>query len=233
MEAIVLAGGLGTRLRSVIADLPKPMAPIANKPFLWYLLSYLSQYDIQKVVLAVGYRYEMIQAFFGDRFAGVEINYAVEEEPLGTGGGIRRALDQINGDTVLILNGDTFFAVDFAELANIHSSQSADLTLALKPMSNFERYGNVVTIATKVIGFEEKKMLKSGNINGGVYLMNTNLFERLGFGEKFSFEKDFLEKYLTQLNFQALISNSYFIDIGVPKDYLTAQTELPGRVREK
>jgi D-glycero-alpha-D-manno-heptose 1-phosphate guanylyltransferase len=232
VEAIILAGGLGTRLRSMITDLPKPMAPIANKPFLWYLLSYLSQYDIQKVVLSVGYKYEMIQAFFGDRFAGMEINYAIEEEPLGTGGGIRRALDQTNGDTVLILNGDTFFAVDFAELANVHSSQNADLTLALKPMINFDRYGNVVTVATRVIGFEEKKLFKSGNINGGVYLMNANLFERLGFGEKFSFEKDFLEKYIMQLNFQALISNAYFIDIGIPEDYLIAQTELPGRVRK-
>lgn len=231
MEAIILAGGMGKRLRSVITDLPKPMAPIAGNPFLWYLLSYLNKYPIQKAILSVGYRYEMIQAFVGKRFAGMEIDYAVEEAPLGTGGGIRLALTKVNSERVLILNGDTFFSVDFMELAALHVSQNADLTLALKPMSHFERYGNVITDGTRITGFEEKKATNSGKINGGVYLMNTNLLDDFGIGEKFSFENDFLEKYVTRLNFQGLISETYFIDIGVPEDYLTAQMELPGKVK--
>jgi D-glycero-alpha-D-manno-heptose 1-phosphate guanylyltransferase len=233
VEAIILAGGLGTRLRSVIADLPKPMAPIAGKPFLWYLLSYMSSFDIQKVILSVGYQYEIIQASFGHRFAGMEIQYAVEEEPLGTGGGIRHALKKVHGERVLIVNGDTFFAVDFSELAKTHSARNADLTLSLKPMMNFNRYGNVVTAETRVIGFQEKQPTQSGLINGGIYLMNSHLFDELALHERFSFEKDFLEKFVRTRNFQAFISDGYFIDIGVPEDYLAARQELQNKLNVK
>jgi D-glycero-alpha-D-manno-heptose 1-phosphate guanylyltransferase len=226
MEAIILAGGLGTRLQSIIGDLPKPMAPVGGKPFLWYLLSSLGKCFIKRVILAVGYKYRVIQEYFGTRFAALDIDYSVEEEPLGTGGGIRRALNKVTGPQTLILNGDTFFDIDYSKLFDIHLDQKVDLTIALKPMWDFDRYGNVLTINSRVVGFEEKKEMKFGNINGGVYLINTNVFADLDLGAKFSFEKDFLEKYVERLNFYAYISDSYFIDIGVPEDYYKAQIEL-------
>lgn len=230
MEAIILAGGLGTRLRSSIPDLPKPMAPIGGKPFLEFLLTYLGKYNIERVILSVGYKYEIIQENFGNRFADMMIDYAVEDEPLGTGGGIRRALNLVNGDTVLILNGDTFFAGDYAKLADIHYLSCADLTMALKPMNDCTwssgRYGRVLTDGTRVIGFAEKKQGISGNINSGVYIMDTQLLTRFNLTDKFSFEHDFLEKYTDRLNFHAWTMNAYFIDIGVPEDYHRAQREF-------
>lgn len=224
MESIILAGGLGTRLRSVIPELPKPMAPVAGRPFLWHLLSHLSKYNIHRVILSVGYKYELIQEYFGSRFGNIKIDYAVEEEPMGTGGGIRLALEKAKEDRIFIVNGDTFFAVDFNQLDAFHSSRLADLTMTLKPLRNFDRYGNVLTVNTRVIGFEEKRFASSGNINGGVYILNTQLFNQLDLGKKFSFETDFIEKYVSRLNFQAYISDTYFIDIGVPEDYQRAQS---------
>lgn len=227
MEAIILAGGLGTRLRSVIGDLPKPMAPIGDKPFLWYLLSSLDKYDVKRVILAVGYKYQGIQEFFGVRFGHLDIDYSVEEEPLGTGGGIRWAFNKVTGPQVLILNGDTFFHIDYSRLAEFHLSLKSDLTIALKPMLNFNRYGNVLTQKSRVVGFEEKNDMESGNINGGVYMANPDLFAGLDLGERFSFEKDFLERYVHQLNFHAYMTEGYFIDIGIPEDYRKAQCDVP------
>lgn len=235
MEAIILAGGMGDRLRKVIADRPKPMAPIGGKPFLYYLVSYLGQYNIERIILSVGYKYEIIQAYFGNRFANLIIDYAVEDEPLGTGGAIRRALDQVSGKTVLILNGDTFFAVNFNELAEEHAVSGAMLAMALKPFDNragVHRYGNVETDGPRIIGFTEKKPGFSGYINTGIYIINTQDFIQLNLSGKFSFEKDFLEKYVSRLHFHACLANAYFIDIGVPEDYYIAKKELPEKVRE-
>ena len=142
-EAIILAGGLGTRLKDVISDIPKPMAPIGQVPFLVFLFQYLKKYEIKKVILAVGYQHKVIEGYFGHVFKKIEIEYAVENEPLGTGGGIANALQKISGKEAFLLNGDTFFNVDLIRLYHHHKLTEADLTLSLKKKVNLERYGTV------------------------------------------------------------------------------------------
>ena len=145
MEVIILAGGLGTRLRSVVSEVPKGTAPIAGKPFLWYILKYLTKYNVSKVILSVGYLREVIFQWIDkvkDDFP-FSFDYAIEEEPLGTGGGIKLALEKVKNDDVVVLNGDTFFDVDFDNLLSCHKKGKKSITLALKPMTQFDRYGTV------------------------------------------------------------------------------------------
>lgn len=230
MDAIVLVGGLGTRLRSLITDVPKPMAPVGSVPFLDILLEKLLAHTIvDRVVLAVGYKREVVKNYFGDRVYNRKIVYAVEKSPLGTGGGILNALAHTRSREVLVLNGDTLFDVDIHSMVESHRQRQADLTLALKPMRDFSRYGTVGLEEDGCItGFEEKQYRREGLINGGVYLLNQTLFDGLPapLPHKFSFETDFLEVYLNQLRVYGFVSPSYFIDIGVPEDYRRAQKEL-------
>ena len=164
-EAIVLAGGFGTRLQTVVKEVPKPMAPVAGKPFLQYILDYLIAHKVTHVVLAVGYLRETIIDYFGDNYQSLSITYAVEENPLGTGGGILNACKQIKGDNVFVINGDTFFDVDLVELSAFHETNNALLTVALKNMKKFDRYGTVETDNDgRIVGFLEKKYLDEGFI---------------------------------------------------------------------
>jgi D-glycero-alpha-D-manno-heptose 1-phosphate guanylyltransferase len=227
-EAIILAGGLGTRLKGVIKDIPKPMAPIAGKPFLHYVFQYLTRFPIKKVILAVGYKYEAIEAVFGTSYLGIDIEYAIETEPLGTGGAIANALQHTTHDDVFLLNGDTFFDVDLNALYAHHQLSGSRLTLSLKPMKNFNRYGTVVLKGTQITAFNEKMPVAKGLINGGVYILNRALFSNPNLPAKFSFEKDIMEQGVLQFDMQAYFSDGYFIDIGIPEDYEKAQKELPG-----
>ncbi|HEX9652941.1 MAG TPA: nucleotidyltransferase family protein [bacterium] len=226
MEAIVLAGGLGTRLRSKVADRPKVMAEINKQPFLSYLLNYLSSNHVKRVVLATGYLHEQIEQFYGGKFKGLQIDYSVEEQPLGTGGAIKLALGKVGGDQVLILNGDTFFDINIDALLALHKKDVADITIALKAMRHISRYGIVKIQGTRVVNFEEKQMVDEGFINAGIYVAKKSLFDTLQLPDKFSLEEDFLKKFTAQLNMHAYISDAYFIDIGIPEDYQRAQTEL-------
>lgn len=226
-EAIVLAGGLGTRLQGVISDIPKPMAPINNKPFLEYLFHYLKQFPVQKVILAVGYKYESIEACFGSSYHGIAIEYAIEKEPLGTGGAIANAVKKASGNHVFLLNGDTFFNVDLAALQEQHLKNDSSITLSLKAMTHFDRYGTVELNGTRITAFNEKKPVASGFINGGVYALKKSLLNPSRLPEKFSFEKEILEQGLSNYTMEGFISRGYFIDIGIPEDYARAQTELP------
>lgn len=231
MEVIILAGGLGTRLRSVVSEVPKCMAPVAGKPFLWYLLKYLTRYDVSRVILSVGYLREVIFRWIdevGDEFP-FSFDYAVEEEPLGTGGGIKLALSKALTQDVVILNGDTFFDVDLMQLYDAHVIGKKAITLALKPMRRFERYGtvNMEPITGTILSFSEKKYCEEGLINGGVYVIRKNspIFE--GLGVKFSFETAVLEPQCARHQLLGVVQNGYFIDIGVPEDYQRAQEEMP------
>lgn len=157
MEAIILAGGLGTRLQKVVNDQPKSMAIINDKPFLEYLLNFLTGQGIQKVILSIGYKREMIQKYFMDRFKHLHISYAIEEEPLGTGGGILNALEQVEGDSVFALNGDSMFRVDMHAMQHLHLKTNADLTMALHYLEDTSRFGTVKIDSTKrVTGFFKK-----------------------------------------------------------------------------
>ena len=226
MEAVVLAGGLGTRLRTLVSDMPKPMAPVAGRPFLSYLLDYLVRQNIRKIILATGYKREKIYEYYGDSFKEAELIYSEEQEPLGTGGALKQALHYVTSADVFVLNGDTFFNVDLQELMGFHLENQAHVTLSLKEMNNFDRYGTVEVVNHRVVKFNEKKYTANGKINGGVYVVNAHCFDLVDLPSKFSFEVDFMQAYTDKLKIFAFESKGYFIDIGVPEDYLKAQSEL-------
>ncbi|EAK2629194.1 NTP transferase domain-containing protein [Campylobacter coli] len=214
MQAIVLAGGLGTRLRSMVQDLPKPMAPINGKPFLAFVLEYLKKQGITEIILSVSYKHELIQEYFKDEFHGVKIHYNIEKELLGTGGAIKDALKFVK-NKAYVLNGDTFFDVVLKKLILSNSK----ICIALKQMQNFDRYGTVnVDKQGFVTSFEEKIFKKQGLINGGIYLIKKDIFDGFNLEEKFSFE-EFLQKNYKSLKIQTQIFDNYFIDIGIPQDY--------------
>lgn len=234
MEVIILAGGLGTRLRSEVADLPKCMAPIGGKPFLEYILDYLNDggFGVSKVVLSVGYLRDIIMDWVNlnkNRYP-FNFEYAIEDEPAGTGGGIRMALAKCDSYVPVVLNGDTFFNIDLKKLVNLQLRYNPAISIALKPMSDFDRYGRVLTNANNHIveSFLEKAYCECGLINGGVYALNkSSLLEWMDvLPYKFSFEKDVLEKHVNGNKICGFEFKDYFIDIGVPEDYHKAQKEL-------
>jgi D-glycero-alpha-D-manno-heptose 1-phosphate guanylyltransferase len=227
MEAIVLAGGLGTRLRSVVSDLPKPMAPIGNKPFLEYILKYLQKNGVKRVILSVGYKWKTIKEYFGDKFDNIELVYSVEDEPLGTGGAIKKAMNQVRNSQVYIINGDTFFDVD---LKNLSLEDNSKLILSLKHMINFDRYGCVESDDKNLVtAFTEKGYRESGNINGGIYLASKDIFDGYNLDEKFSFE-EFMQENFKTLKASVKVFENYFIDIGIPEDYERAQSEIKNHI---
>lgn len=227
-EAIVLAGGLGTRLRSSVADKPKSMAPVAGKPFLEYTLDLLIRAGVNHTILAVGYKHEEILSYFGQKYKDMSLSYSIENEPMGTGGAIVLALEYALTDTVWVLNGDTLFDCDFSSLHLLHQEKNADLTLALKPMSHAERYGTVqIGDSSQIIGFEEKKTGQFALVNAGVYRLCKSTFLNHVDSGKFSFEKDFLENRLDEITAYGSVQDRYFLDIGIPSDYQKAQFEFP------
>jgi D-glycero-alpha-D-manno-heptose 1-phosphate guanylyltransferase len=226
-EAIILAGGLGTRLRTVVSDLPKCMAPVAGKPFLHYVLQHLLHQGIDKFIFSLGYLSESIEAFLSENFQSVNYQLSIENEPLGTGGAIQLAAQKATEKNVIVLNGDTLFAVDVKQLYHAHINYHSACTLSLKPMENFERYGAVeLNDDRSVASFREKQFYRKGYINGGVYALNTEAFLQEGLPEKFSFEKEYLEKKINQQKFYGFVQDKYFIDIGIPEDFERAQQEF-------
>jgi len=228
-EAVVLAGGFGTRLQSVISDVPKPMAPINGKPFLSYVLLYLKKYSVRHIILSVGHLHEVVEAYFGESWEGLDISYAIEKEPLGTGGAIKFAFEKIEGQEAFVVNGDTFFDVNLSILQESHQKKKAEISLALRAVDDVSRYGTVQTNGeNQIIAFSEKGKFKGkGNINGGIYLINKQIFKKLTiFTEKFSIENDIFEKYYNAHRFFGFPFEDYFIDIGIPEDYKRANLEL-------
>lgn len=229
MKAIILAGGFGTRLQSVVSNLPKPMATVAGRPFLEHVLDFCIFNTIDEVILSVGYKHELIESHFGTSYKGLKISYAVEHEPLGTGGAIRFALEGQDFDSVwAILNGDTLFSCDLKLLESFFYKKNADMAMALRRMYHFDRYGLVQKNSDdQVLEFQEKQSCAEGLINAGVYILKAGLIQNLfSYGEKFSFEKDFMEKQLKDLNIYGIELEGYFIDIGIPEDYQKANFDL-------
>jgi D-glycero-alpha-D-manno-heptose 1-phosphate guanylyltransferase len=227
IECIILAGGLGTRLRSAVPDLPKCMAPIAGKPFLAYLLDYLLAQQVTKFIFSLGYMHEVIEDFIKSNYPQIQYQIALESEPLGTGGAIRLACEYTTEENVIVMNGDTMFRVDVQSLLKYHSAQKSDCTLSLKTMHQFDRYGVVETDAeNNITSFKEKKQYDSGNINGGVYALHVPSFKSIQVPEKFSFEKDYLENYFNEIKMVGYLVDGYFIDIGIPEDFEKAGREF-------
>ncbi len=225
-EAVILAGGLGTRLRDVTGQTPKAMAPVNGKPFLSYVLQMLSQDGFDRIILATGFLSAPIESYYGYSFAMMEIDYSVEKEPLGTGGAILLASKIILSDNFFVLNGDTYFNVDFEGMEDQFSAEKPDVLVALKQMKDFDRYGSVSITNSRIVSFNEKKYCSEGLINGGIYLVNKKWLGGVSPGIKFSVEKDILEKHTESAVLNGFISDGYFIDIGIPEDYNRAIREL-------
>ncbi len=226
-EAIVLAGGLGTRLRAALPDIPKCLAPVADRPFLFHVINYWRAQGVERFIFSLGYKHEQIEEYLQKQFPTLSYEIVVEETPLGTGGAITRALRTAQSHQVLVLNGDTLFKGDLHIAALKHVEQMAACTLLLKPLEHFDRYGVVTTDEKgQIQAFLEKQAVASGKINSGVYLIDRHKLLEEELPEVFSFEKDYLEAFLGQRKFIGITQDSYFRDIGIPADYQLADREL-------
>jgi len=224
---IILAGGLGTRLRSVVNELPKCMAPVAGRPFLFYVINYLRLQGVEEFIFSLGYKHEIIEEYLDDQFSTLNFQCSIEEEPLGTGGAIQLACQKATEKNVIVANGDTLFKIIGNEVFSFHTEHDAECTLTLKPMKHFDRYGVVeLNDNATVKDFKEKQFYENGLINGGVYVLNVENFLAKKFPLKFSFEKDYLEQYYRQGKISGIVQDNYFIDIGISEDYNRAQEEL-------
>ena len=227
MEAILLCGGLGTRLRSVVSDRPKPMADIAGKPFLHYLVKMLSESGVKHLIFALGYMGEQIEAYFqsGEDY-GLSISYSYEDSPLGTGGAIRNALSNVSGENVLVLNADTYFHTDYESLLREQLKNKAAMTIASRKIEDISRYGAILKDESgRILRWNEKmssdqvETPRPGEINGGIYVMQKSLIEKIPEGKQ-SLENDCIPAWLEDgVYLQALPSDGYFMDIGIPEDY--------------
>jgi D-glycero-alpha-D-manno-heptose 1-phosphate guanylyltransferase len=226
MEAIILAGGMGKRLAKVVADVPKPMASVNGRPFLYYIIHWLRKYPVERVIISAGYKSDSIVKYFGDSFSNIPLDYAIEKKPLGTGGALMFALLKTTGSNVLVINGDTWFPIDINKFYSSHIHNKHQLTIALKHMRDFSRYGNVECLDNTIVRFNEKRFCREGLINGGIYLINKHFLESRQLPEVFSLEKELLEKESGSSELKCLIFDDPFIDIGIPEDYQRAGTLL-------
>ncbi len=225
--AVILAGGLGTRLREVVADRPKVLAEVGGRPFLAYLLDRLANAGIRRVVLCTGYMAELISDTFGNSYRGMSLLYSKEETPLGTGGALRLALPLINSDPVLVMNGDSFCDADLEKFARRHNAVVAHASLVLVLVEDVARYGVVeVDAADRVVSFIEKGSRRGeGMINAGIYLIAKQVIESISSGGAVSLEKDIFPQ-LIENRLNAFQHNGRFIDIGMPVDYYAASSFL-------
>jgi D-glycero-alpha-D-manno-heptose 1-phosphate guanylyltransferase len=203
------------------------MAPVNGRPFLFYIINYLRSQGIEKFIFSLGYKHQVIEAYLQDEFLTLNYQCLIEKEPLGTGGAILASCYKTSEQTVLVVNGDTLFKVDTEQAFADHLKHESNCTLLLKPMENFDRYGVVeLNEDDSIKSFEEKKFYKSGLINGGVYMLNAEQFLAEELPERFSFEKDYLEKYFETRKIYGTVQDEYFIDIGISEDYFRVQHEL-------
>jgi D-glycero-alpha-D-manno-heptose 1-phosphate guanylyltransferase len=227
MEAIVLAGGLGTRLKKVVPDLPKPMAPVAGRPFLEILLSMLAGKGFTRVILSLGFMSEKISSHFGDDYLGMELAYEIEDQPLGTGGAIRAALARCEKDHAFIFNGDTYLDLEVDALEYLWQ-ESHNPMIVVREVPDTARFGRVDISDGRVTDFLEKGGSGPGIINAGCYVLPKYALDKFPMGQPFSIETDFFIKNIHHIRFDGFITQGLFIDIGVPIDYALAQTELAG-----
>jgi D-glycero-alpha-D-manno-heptose 1-phosphate guanylyltransferase len=227
LQALLLVGGLGTRLRDVVKDLPKPMAPINGKPFLEYQINFLKKSGICDIILCTGYMDKKIENYFLDGHKhGISITYSNETEPLGTGGPIKKAKNMLE-EEFFVLNGDSFFKIDLNSMRNFHKQNNADVTLALTSVRDNSRFGTVKLGKNyQIIEFVEKENSSGGYINGGIYLFKKSCFEWDKLPEKFSIEKELFPQLVRCKNVFGFVSDAYFVDIGTPDDYLKINSDM-------
>ena len=223
MEVIILAGGLGTRLSSVVNDVPKCMAEVAGNPFLHYILQQLLPVHPEQIILSLGYKHEIIEEWISKLDYPYPIVCKSEPYPLGTGGAIKFAFSAVKDDSAIVINGDTFFDIDLSKFQNFFQEKKKETVISLKPMTDFDRYGSVEFDAniSQIINFREKKYCKEGYINGGIYALKKS--ELNTFPEKFSLENEYFPIKVEEQNLFGFVSDGFFIDIGIPEDYKKAQ----------
>jgi D-glycero-alpha-D-manno-heptose 1-phosphate guanylyltransferase len=235
-EAIILAGGRGTRLQSIVPDLPKPLAPVQGRPFVAWVLDSLERQGIRRVILATGYKAVLVRETLGLRWGRMDLEYAAEASPLGTGGAIANAARLIEGDSAFVVNGDSYLELDYAAFAVAMRDSGARIGMALAQVPDVARYGVVQVQDTHVVGFNEKGGGGPGWINAGVYWLVRAVWESVDATRACSFEREILTAEASRRNVRAYTVTRGFIDIGIPGDYQRAQfwhfdvrglTELP------
>ena len=226
MKAIILCGGLGTRLGSLTKDIPKPLLNVAGRPFISYVLDRLAKAGINGFVLAVGFQWSKLHDYIGDEWNSVPVHYSVEAEPLGTGGAIKKALSNMDVDEVIVVNGDTLFDINIQKFLHFAIANQSMACIALRKVEDCSRYGSVTVNAQgRIMSFGEKDLNGEGFINGGVYYLRYNALDSIAVNA-FSFETAFLELKYPKEPIFGMAFDDYFIDIGVPADLHRAQTEL-------
>lgn len=222
MQAVLLAGGLGTRLRSVVSDRPKPMALIGEKPFMEYVVLELKKHGITEIIFAVGYKGSMVEEYFKDGSQlGIRVSYAYEETLLGTAGAIKNAGRLATDERFFVLNADTFYQIDYGRLVSMSEERDLDMALVLREVPDVSRYGQAVLEDGWLTAFDEKtEEAKPGTINGGVYYLRRSLLDEIPEG-KVSLEHDMIPKWLSEgkKSLGGMVNDGYFIDIGIPEDY--------------
>jgi D-glycero-alpha-D-manno-heptose 1-phosphate guanylyltransferase len=229
MEAIILAGGLGTRLRSVVSDVPKAMAPVAGRPFLELLLCSLKAKGISRAILSVGYMSEVIISHFQKRPISMDLEYEVESTPLGTGGAIAAALRHVTGDHVFVFNGDTYLDLDLGAVAAMWPGDGTPIVVT-RSVEDTERFGSLELADGRIARFFGSGKKGAGVVNAGCYLIPRNAFAGVSLPDMFSFEQDYLG-LRPPLSLRAFVSNGQFIDIGIPEDFRRAQIDLAALAR--
>lgn len=227
MEAIVLAGGLGTRLREVVSDVPKPMAPIAGRPFLEILLSNLARKGFDRVILSIGHMSEAVTRHFGITFEGMALAYEIESTPLGTGGATRTALGRCEEDHAFIFNGDTYLDLEMDEVEALWFEAGEPIIVA-RHVADSIRYGRLDVEDGRVKRFREKGIPGAGLINAGTYVLPRDALAQFPPDMPFSLEADYLVAAVRNIGFRAFVTHGFFIDIGLPDDYRRAQTIFAG-----
>lgn len=227
-EAIVLVGGLGTRLRAVVNDVPKPLAPVVGRPFLGWVLDRLAAEGMRRIILATGYMSELVEQSIGSEWAGMRIVYSREEKPRGTGGAIRLAAESLERDAAHVMNGDTFLRYSLAQLESATTHADAWVGMALALVDDVGRYGALRLENGRVVDFQEKGGSGAGYINAGCYFMTRHALQALPQQDAFSFETEVLQPLVSQRRVAAFVQTDSFVDIGVPEDYMRAQTMFDG-----
>lgn len=223
MEAIILAGGFGSRLRPVVSDVPKPMAPVAGRPFLARLIEHLGRRGFKRVILAVGYMHSLIVDYFRTHPAPLELHFSIESEPMGTGGAVKLAMGSASADNVFVLNGDTFALLNYGAMLQEHVQHGAMATLALTLVPDSARFGSVrLDMAGRILAFDEKGRAGPGVVNAGTYVLNRRWVSDQWPNGAFSLEHDMLLKEAGHVPIYGFNANGELLDIGTPQSYADA-----------
>lgn len=226
MKAIVLCGGLGTRLGVLTKDMPKPLLTVAGRPFIAHVLDRLTKAGITELVLAVGFQWAKIREYIGNEWNGIPVEYVIESEPLGTGGAIKNVFISLGLHESIVLNGDTLFDIDISNFLRFATDKDGSTCIALRKVEDCSRYGKVSIDANgRLIAFGEKDQKGSGLINGGIYFLRSRAIDGLPL-TSFSFETAYLQERHSIEPIFGMAFEDYFIDIGIPSDLARAQLEL-------